>query len=601
MAAVLKSGMINSTGIRWRLGALAGLAVVLVTLIPQASLWIIRGREWQGAYALTDTDELAYSAYLNSLINGKPRRNNPESPDVGPGNLRQPESIFSIQFIPPYVVAFGARLLGISASSSFIILTPLLAFASSLAVFWLLRELTGDDKAAAIGMLLILLCGILASANLITSGNAYAVFSFLRRYIPSVAFPLVFLFCGFIWRAYTRPAGKALWWTAAAGIVFGLLVYSYFFLWTAVGAWFFCFTSLWLLARPKERKHVLKCGVICAAVMVASILPYFEMLALRAPTTDEDQALVLTHAPDLFRFTEIFGAVIIALLAFGVRRDRITWRSPVVLFAASCAVVPFVVFNQQIITGRSLQPFHYEQFILNYLVLVSAVITDHLLWRLLQRRPVFTVALAIIVGLTLAVKTSQVHLRENILRDEAIPLFRELEEDALRHPSPGAALFDKTLLSASSQTTCSSLPLFWSLYSYTYGGMTTEEEHERLFQYFYYLGVDGPKLETILNSGSLFRGAVFGLTRVNSTLTQNFKPISAEEIRTEVDAYSAYVRAFSAKEANLWPLSYVILVEGRPYDLSNLDRWYERDQGEQIGSSVVFRVNLRSGSAHTVQ
>jgi hypothetical protein len=580
--------------IRWRLGALAGLAVVLVTLIPQLSLWMARGRDWNGAYAYIDTDELAYSAYLNSLIQGKPRRNNPESPDLGTVNSPKPESLFSIQFLPPYLVAFPAQLFGLSASTAFVLLIPLLAFGSSMAVFWLLVEITGDDKTAALGLLLILLCGVLASANLLTADNHYGVFSFLRRYIPSVAFPFVFFFCVFVWRAYTRPTTKAFGWAIGAGITFALLVYSYFFLWTAIGAWFVCFTLIFLVFRPNDRSHVLKCCVVCGALMIAALIPYFQMLARRLHASDTDLGLLSTRSPDLFRFTEILGAAIIAALIIGVRRRRLQWNSPAVLFAASCALTPFVVFNQQVVTGRSLQPFHYEQFIVNYLVLAGAVIADQLLWRLLKRRPVFTVALALVIGTTLAIKTSKVSLRENILRDEAIPLFNYLEADAIRRSPSGAALFDKTLLSASSQTTCASLPLFWSLYSYAYGTISTDEEHERLYQYFYFLGVDAAKLEALLNSGSLFRGAVFGLTRVNPTLTQDFRPISADEIRREVDNYSSYVRNFSTKEAGRWPLSYVILDGGRSYDLANLDRWYERDDGSTIGTALVYRVRLRS-------
>lgn len=35
------------------------------------------------------------------------------------------------------------------------------------------------------------------------------------------------------------------------------------------------------------------------------------------------------------------------------------------------------------------------------------------------------------------------------------------------------------------------------------------------------------------------------------------------------------------------------LFDRHPYDLSNLDRWYERDAGERIGSSILYRVRLR--------
>ncbi|MCV4656290.1 hypothetical protein OFM13_33660, partial [Escherichia coli] len=40
-----------------------------------------------------------------------------------------------------------------------------------------------------------------------------------------------------------------------------------------------------------------------------------------------------------------------------------------------------IVFNQQIITGRSLQPIHYQVFIGNYVALVGLAISLALLWR----------------------------------------------------------------------------------------------------------------------------------------------------------------------------------------------------------------------------
>ena len=91
-----------------RLGLIAAAIVVVVTSIPQVSLIIKRGDEWQGSYALIDFDELSYSAYLNSLIQGRPRQNNPylgrESDQRAIG-----ESYFSIQFLPAYAVALPAR------------------------------------------------------------------------------------------------------------------------------------------------------------------------------------------------------------------------------------------------------------------------------------------------------------------------------------------------------------------------------------------------------------------------------------------------------------------------------------------------------------
>src|SRR6267154_6628742 len=111
----------SQTKIEWRWGALAALAISIVALYPQINLWIARGSAWHGSYVLTQGDEVAYSAYINALIDGRPRRNDPFSGRDDERNSRQPESLFSIQFVPAYLIAFPARALGISASTAFIV------------------------------------------------------------------------------------------------------------------------------------------------------------------------------------------------------------------------------------------------------------------------------------------------------------------------------------------------------------------------------------------------------------------------------------------------------------------------------------------------
>jgi hypothetical protein len=587
--------MDNRRHIRWKLGALAGLVVVIVTFIPQAVFWVHRGTQWQGSFAIIDYDEVGYSAYLNSIIEGRPRRNNPYT---GPENTLAAatvENLYSIQFVPPYAIAIPARIIGISASTVFILLLPIMALISTLAVFWLLVEVTANSRVAAVGVLIVLLCGLLAAEYPFAPTQSVGTFAFLRRYLPAVPFPLFFIFCIFVWRAFRRQTRDALLWSIAAGVVFGLLVYSYFYLWTAAAAWLFCLTAVWIVARPAERTHILKCISILGTVALSALLPLFHLLFLRAETIDRTHGLALTRTPDVLRFTEIIGAIILLALAWGARRGIISWTSPAVLFAASSAMAPFVVFNQQVITGHSLQPFHYEQFILNYLILIGFVITDQLLWKFLLRRRLFPIALALVVGTSLSVKSANVNSPHNLARDEAIPVFKRIEEDLARNPNTGAALFDQTLLAASAPTSCS-VPLLWSPYTYTYGTISTAEDSERLFQYFYYLGVAETKFKKLLEGDSLFSAALFGVPRVNPTLTQKFEPISPQEIREQAQAYSTYTKEFSRDHASRWPLSYVILSNGIAYDLSNLDRWYQRDAGERIGSSILYRVRLRPGN-----
>src|SRR6478672_2730353 len=136
---------------RWRWGIGAAVAVMLVSLIPQAYFMAQRGREWHGANAISHPDEVAYSAYLASLIRGHARRYDPFT-----GREQVPESLFSVQFIPAYVAALPARVFGLRASHVFIILTPLCALASSLAIFWLFLLLTRDERFSAAAVLIVL-------------------------------------------------------------------------------------------------------------------------------------------------------------------------------------------------------------------------------------------------------------------------------------------------------------------------------------------------------------------------------------------------------------------------------------------------------------
>ncbi|MBA3766918.1 MAG: hypothetical protein H0W99_08010 [Acidobacteria bacterium] len=76
-------------------------------------------------------------------------------------------------------------------------------------------------------------------------------------------------------------------------------------------------------------------------------------------------------------------------------------------------------------------------------------------------------------------------------------------------------------------------------------------------------------------------------------LSFDFKPIRQDEIEEEVRAYQAYLDSFSRERAWQQPLTYVVTrVEHEP-DLSHIDRWYQRDAGEQAGPYRLFRVKLR--------
>jgi hypothetical protein len=111
-----------SSIVRSKWCALAVTAITFLSLMPQIHFWLVRGSQWRGAYTVLQLDEVLYSAYINALIDGRPRRNDPTTGQDDHPQAPLPESLFSIQFIPPYAIAFLARVFGASASTAFIVL-----------------------------------------------------------------------------------------------------------------------------------------------------------------------------------------------------------------------------------------------------------------------------------------------------------------------------------------------------------------------------------------------------------------------------------------------------------------------------------------------
>jgi hypothetical protein len=629
---------------RWRLGLLAAIALALLALLPQAHMWRARGDNWHGAYASFDGDETAYAAYLSALIEGRPRLNDPYSGLDDSKSAPLPESLFSIQFVPAYALALPARALSLDAAQVFIALSPLMAFAAALALFRLLSLLTKDEQLAACGTIVILCLGALASgqisfASLYSLRAAHTYLPFLRRYVPALPFPLLFIFCACLWRALSCAERRAAHlFSLAAGTTFALLVFSYFYLWTTAAAWLACLAPLWLCARGArdERTRALKIFLITTALACASLVPYALLLARRAATMDAVQALKFTHAPDLFRTPELIALVSLVLLAAAVWLRRLSWRDAHVIFAASFALTPFVVFNQQIITGRSLQPAHYEDYVLNYLALLALVLTvalfirrrddsdaqtprpDDSIRRFATTRRFTTTqrtaqrfARLILLCVALAaygwaarelIATTRRFAPVNAARDEQMRVASRLAEIARTTALTNAndPALARPVVLAESFMLADNLPVgapqtsvLWSPHMHVNSGLTASAHRERMYQFFYYTNVAPENFRAYLRANPLLNYMLFGAERVLPRLTINHTPVSDEEIDVAGRAYTAYVAAFTREQAARPALSFVITSNENPLELSNLDRWYERDAGERGAHYTIYRVRLR--------
>lgn len=606
------AGTANPSRIAWRWGLLAATVVTLLSLYPQLQMWVTGHESWRNAVAYNQGlgDEVAYAAYINALIDGRPRRNDPYTGRDDHPNAPLPESLFSIQFVPAYALALAARALGISATTAFMILTPLVAFASALSVFCLIYLVTGNNRLAAAGVLVVLCLGTLVSAegtvsSLVGGERHFDYFPFLRRYQPAASFPLFLIFLMLVWSFLTkrvRPVFSGL----LVGVCLALLVFSYFYLWTAALAWLGILAGLWLISRPGDRKFVLQFLVSAGIVLATAVVPYFILISHGANSTQSVQALVISRSPDLFSAAEIFAFLALVVLAAGVSRGAILYRDPRVLLAASLALLPFVVLNQQVITGRVLQPIHYKGFVTSYAVLLALVLTAGLEWRRrsgghwkLSKRALVWIAIAAVDwGAIEAQQAARRGAGANTKAAEEMSVYSYLAQKAgtdLLDRDREVALFDD-LHMADGAPAASPVAVLWAPHMVVYPGVTTSESKERLYRHLYYTGVGVKELEAYFQGQNVYYGCavgLFGFDRLVDGLNPNAKPITREEKNGELNSYRHYIEGFDKARAANPRLSYLVTPAVGGTDLTNLDRWYQRDAGEQVGKFKLYRIHLR--------
>jgi len=602
---------VKSTSAKWIWAAAPAVIVTLLAIYPVVQLRMLRGHDWNGSFAYLQGDELIYAAYVNSLRTGRPRSNNPYTGEQDQPGAPLGESAYSIQFVPAYAIALPARALGLSTSAAFAVLLVIIALSSSLILFFLLSSLTGDRRLAAAGVLFVLCLGsvpTLWGLLQILRGLPpdFSHLRFLRRFAPGAAFPFFLAFCSLVWRmlkasSRTTAYGSAL----AAGLVFAVLVFSYFYYWTAALAWITCLGLLWIVVKPEGWLRGAKCLGLTAVVMSAALLPYAWLLSKRAPNQLEVTMLAHTHAPDLLRVPQLASMILLVLLLVLKRFGFFEFRRPASIFVTSFVLLPFPLFNQQIVTGLSLQPTHFEVFVANYGILLAAVLIAGMVWNAMPRpgRRAFNFCLLLVTVLSIAwamfeVGRSTAKFRPAFLtRDEATPAAKRLVELATDSSQTDVVLVTDPVV-ADYLPTIAPQAVLWAPHMYGFADITTTEDKRRLRTLLYYTGVrlDGgsaEKFEELDAEKKYYFSSLLGRNRIDRSQSNTWKPVQAAEYENAQRSYLQFLSLFDREMASRPKLAFVLTASDRAVDLSNLDRWYERDNGERIGKYVLYRVKLR--------
>lgn len=597
-----------------------GVIISAYSLAPQIQLWSVKNHHWNGVYAIHDFDEIAYAAYLQSLIDGKPRLDSPYTGNKNEAENPLQESFFSIQFLAFYPVAMPARVLDLSSSMAMILMSAILGFLAGLALFWLFNLMFDKPFLSFVGTIFVFSSGALIAgqgsfvARFAPASIYYFVaFPFARRTVPLIGFPALFLFFGFVWKFLSATNRQTKIFSATLAVFsFICLVYSYFYLWTTAVAWFGALVLLCLIFRFQDWRKTLIPLSVLGSIFLAVLIPYFILLTNRAETMDAVQLLVLTHQPDLWRIPEILGFVVVIGFIIAKTFGWIDWREPKIIFLLSFSLVAPVVFNQQIITGRSLQPIHYQFYCVNYIAAFALIALGFTLSSKKLNSRLFYVILILLgmFALYIGYADGQFAVKNmrgtNVWRDDLMPVAQKIKLISQNSDKVSTILsfdfYPYTLLNSEFSINgsdelpaLSSQAVLWSPHQKVFSDLTPEQSINRLFKFIYYQDFDEKWLKDKLQKGkSELTTGFFGWGRNSDVLTGDNKPITDEEINKIVEQYGQFRQNFDFTDAQTPPLSYMIIHEATLPNLSTVDKWYERDAGEKVGKFTLYRVKLRN-------
>ena len=588
----------------WKPILLPVAAIVVLALYPQVSIFFAKGNNWHGSYFQSHYDEAAYSAYVNSLASGRPRKFDPFV-----AKNEDAESLYSVQFVPAYLISIPERMFGFSTATTFILLIVGLAICSVLAIFLLIREVTASDRLATTGTIIILCMGAVVAYQgelrfLIEGRMLMEYLPFLRRYQPGFAFPLFFIFCWLIWRSLNgQTIKKIVFYSVGAGCVFACLVYSYFYIWTAAAAWLGCFSLLCVMLNRELLRRVTITDAIVAAFAALALVPYFMMLGTRSSNVDQVQLLTLTHSPELTSPSMIVGLVIAIAIFVSTRRSFDKLKETKTILALSFALTPLILFNQQVVTGRSLQPAHYELFIANYLVLLAAVIALSVWkdWRhselanpVARQALVYVALIAFGWGFAEAMGSAGRSAASAVIRDESMPALEYIQANSGNDPMSASVVHSTNFITADLIPSVTTQRPLWNSHINSAGGVNATENKRLFYLYLYYNGFTVNDLADNLSKRSFeITAALFGSDRALPELAEGAKPVTDDEIRNEVRSYSEFVRTFSKGQATDPELSWLVVPVKSQQDLSNIDHWYQREDEHEFGMFKVYKLTLK--------
>src|SRR4029079_13142614 len=296
---------------------------------------------------------------------------------------------------------------------------------------------------------------------------------------------------------------------------------------------------------------------------------------------DDVQLLTITHAPEFSSPSTAIGLLIAAAIFLLVRKGIAVYSDPKTIFALSFSLTPVILFNQQVVTGRSLQPAHYEVFIANYLVLLAAVIAVSI-WkgadiesgvgRLNRQALVYVALIAFGWGLVEAMGSAGGGAAAAVIRDEPMPALEYIQQQStLEQVDSPAVVHTTNFVTADIIPSVTTQRPLWNPHINSASGVDANEHTRLFFLYLYYNGFTPNDLLDSLSKRSFeVTAALFGSDRALPELAAGAKRVTDDEIRSAAHTYAQFIRSFNRGEAADPTLSWLVLPVKSEHDLSNI-------------------------------
>jgi len=363
----------------WILLLLALLVGVFIGF-PELFFRVDIGNKYQGIPLMSTDAEMHYLSRINEVYDGYYSLGNVYSM---PKDLAYFQSGLGERIIGFAGMSLGLSATGINTLMKF--LAPALIF---LLVYYFVLLYDGRKRVALISSLVILLGGNLITRpheiwGLISGGGVYAGnFNYYFRSInPEIS--SIFLF-GYLILFYKLVQNRSKIFAICSGIILGLSFYLYLFAWTFLLVFTFVFLAAILLKRRKELFW--RIGLVLFTAFLISLPYWLNFLKISAMPDYQSVALrfgsIFTHTPFFSKAMALLSVFLLVML-FNYFRGTQKEKS---LFGIALIFSVFVVYNQQIITGQTIQPGHYHRLIALPLIIIFLTV---FLWDFFKKAGIF--------------------------------------------------------------------------------------------------------------------------------------------------------------------------------------------------------------------